>query len=166
MENIARLSGFANTHPYQPEETVQGNLELIYEWTVYSVKSPVWSAYLFNRQPVHTEEIANMVHKAGGLLYYDGANANAILGISRPGDMGFDVVHLNLHKTFSTPHGGGGPGAGPVGVKADLVPFLPKPVIQKTNNGYVLNEERPLSIRRVSLSMTTLALLCGWGRTT
>ena len=69
------------------------------------------------------EEIARIVHDAGGLLYYDGANANAIMGICRPGDMGFDVVHLNLHKTFSTPHGGGGPGSGPVGVKKELVPF-------------------------------------------
>ncbi len=93
--------------------------------------------------------VADIVHKAGGLLYYDGANANAILGISRPGDMGFDVVHLNLHKTFGTPHGGGGPGAGPVGVSAKLVPFLPKPVIEKTKDGYILDEERPLSIGRV-----------------
>ncbi|MFH1512350.1 MAG: aminomethyl-transferring glycine dehydrogenase subunit GcvPB [Bacillota bacterium] len=69
--------------------------------------------------------ISGMVHDAGGLMYYDGANLNAILGVARPGDMGFDVVHLNLHKTFSTPHGGGGPGAGPVGVKARLIPFLP-----------------------------------------
>jgi glycine dehydrogenase subunit 2 len=71
--------------------------------------------------------IADMVHAAGGLLYYDGANMNAIMGISRPGDMGFDVVHLNLHKTFSTPHGGGGPGSGPVGVKASLRRFCPSP---------------------------------------
>lgn len=70
--------------------------------------------------------ITDMVHKAGGLMYYDGANLNAVMGTARPGDMGFDVVHLNLHKTFSTPHGGGGPGAGPVGVKACLVPFLPE----------------------------------------
>ena len=72
-------------------------------------------------------EIATMVHDAGGQLYYDGANANAVLGITRPGDMGFDVVHFNLHKTCSTPHGGGGPGAGPIGVKEHLVPFLPGP---------------------------------------
>ena len=68
-------------------------------------------------------EIAEIVHQAGGLLYYDGANMNAIMGYARPGDMGFDVVHLNLHKTFSAPHGGGGPGAGPVGVKSCLEPF-------------------------------------------
>ena len=72
-------------------------------------------------------EIAEAVHEAGGLLYYDGANLNAILGIVRPGDMGFDIVHLNVHKTFATPHGGGGPGAGPVAVTSALAPFLPGP---------------------------------------
>jgi len=75
------------------------------------------------------EELARIVHEAGGLLYYDGANLNAILGKARPGDMGFDVIHMNLHKTFSTPHGGGGPGAGPVGVSARLLPFLPLPIV-------------------------------------
>lgn len=90
--------------------------------------------------------IADMVHRAGGLLYYDGANMNAVMGISRPGDMGFDVVHLNLHKTFSTPHGGGGPGSGPVGVKNELEPFLPKPVVIKTEKGFALDNDRPLSI--------------------
>ncbi len=93
--------------------------------------------------------IADIVHKAGGLLYYDGANANAILGISRPGDMGFDVVHLNLHKTFGTPHGGGGPGSGPVGVKKALVPFLPKPVVEYEDGRYYLDYNRPLSIGKV-----------------
>lgn len=93
--------------------------------------------------------IANLVHEAGGLLYYDGANANAILGIARPGDMGFDVVHLNLHKTFTTPHGGGGPGAGPVGVKKELLPFLPTPIVVKTENGYALDDDRPDSIGRI-----------------
>ncbi len=77
------------------------------------------------------EEIAALVHEAGGLLYYDGANMNAIMGQTRPGDMGFDVVHLNIHKTLSTPHGGGGPGGGPVGVKSKLIEFLPKPVLVK-----------------------------------
>src|SRR5512139_3907964 len=75
------------------------------------------------------EEVARIVHDAGGLLYYDGANLNAILGKVRPGDMGFDVIHMNLHKTFSTPHGGGGPGAGAVGVSARLMPFLPTPIV-------------------------------------
>ncbi len=95
-------------------------------------------------------EIANIVHEAGGLLYYDGANANAILGIARPGDMGFDVVHLNLHKTFTGPHGGGGPGAGPVGVKSILVPFLPTPIVAKNEDGtFKLDYNRPESIGRV-----------------
>ena len=94
-------------------------------------------------------EIARIVHEAGGLLYYDGANANAILGICRPGDMGFDVVHLNLHKTFSTPHGGGGPGSGPVGVKRELAPYLPRPVVEFDGSKYYLDNERPLSIGRI-----------------
>ncbi|MCC0645043.1 MULTISPECIES: aminomethyl-transferring glycine dehydrogenase subunit GcvPB [unclassified Clostridioides] len=95
------------------------------------------------------KEIADLVHEAGGLLYYDGANMNAIMGITRPGDMGFDVVHLNLHKTFSTPHGGGGPGAGPVGAKKELVSFLPIPVIEKQEDKYVLNYDRPKSIGKI-----------------
>ncbi|WP_028390412.1 aminomethyl-transferring glycine dehydrogenase subunit GcvPB [Bacillus cihuensis] len=94
-------------------------------------------------------EIAQVVHEAGGLLYYDGANANAILGKTTPGQMGFDIVHLNLHKTFTTPHGGGGPGAGPVGVKEKLIPFLPVPRVEKDGEKYVLNSEHPLSIGRV-----------------
>ncbi|MCL6637940.1 MAG: aminomethyl-transferring glycine dehydrogenase subunit GcvPB [Alicyclobacillus sp.] len=102
---------------------------------------------LFEQQ---IEEIAETVHAAGGLLYYDGANMNAILGYARPGDMGFDVVHLNLHKTFSTPHGGGGPGAGPVGVKAHLEPYLPLPVlVSKPDGSFVWDWDRPLSIGKV-----------------
>ena len=81
--------------------------------------------------------IAEIVHKAGGLLYYDGANANALMGLVKPGDMGFDVCHINLHKTFGTPHGGGGPGAGPVGVKDFLLPYLPGPVLKKLDNKYL-----------------------------
>ncbi|MFT8871075.1 MAG: aminomethyl-transferring glycine dehydrogenase subunit GcvPB [Sporolactobacillus sp.] len=96
------------------------------------------------------EEIAEIVHGAGGKVYYDGANLNAIMGIARPGDMGYDAVHLNLHKTFSGPHGGGGPGSGPVGVKLELAPFLPKPVIiQKEDGSYDFDSNRPLSIGRV-----------------
>lgn len=95
------------------------------------------------------KEVAAIVHGAGGLLYYDGANANAILGIARPGDMGFDVVHINLHKTFATPHGGGGPGSGPVGVKKDLIPFLPVPIVTFDGQTYGLDYDRPLSIGRV-----------------
>ena len=112
-------------------------------------------------------EISEIVHKAGGLLYYDGANLNAIMGICRPGDMGFDVVHLNLHKTFSTPHGGGGPGSGPIGVKKQLEAFLPVPVIDidanphpptpspelgrrgECSRKYLLDYDRPSSIGKV-----------------
>ncbi|MBO8125615.1 MAG: aminomethyl-transferring glycine dehydrogenase subunit GcvPB [Firmicutes bacterium] len=94
-------------------------------------------------------EIADIIHAAGGLLYYDGANANAILGITRPGDMGFDVVHLNLHKTFAAPHGGGGPGSGPVGVKADLIPYLPVPRVQYDGEVYHLDYDHPKSIGKV-----------------
>lgn len=94
-------------------------------------------------------EMAEIVHSAGGKLYYDGANLNAVLSKARPGDMGFDVVHLNLHKTFTGPHGGGGPGSGPVGVKEDLIPFLPAPQVVKQGEKYALDYERPLSIGRV-----------------
>lgn len=94
-------------------------------------------------------EIAKLVHDAGGLLYYDGANMNANMGITRPGDMGFDVVHINLHKTFATPHGGGGPGSGPVGVKGNLVDFLPVPVVEKNNDTYYLNYDLPHTIGKV-----------------
>jgi glycine dehydrogenase subunit 2 len=94
-------------------------------------------------------EMAQIVHDAGGKLYYDGANLNAVLSKARPGDMGFDVVHLNLHKTFTGPHGGGGPGSGPVGVKSDLIPYLPKPVLVKTEEGYHFEYDRPQSIGRV-----------------
>jgi glycine dehydrogenase subunit 2 len=95
-------------------------------------------------------EIAHVVHQAGGLVYYDGANANAVLGRTRPGDMGFDVVHLNLHKTFSTPHGGGGPGAGPVGVKRHLEPYLPGPRLVRRDDGLLAwDHDRPQSIGKV-----------------
>ncbi|GAB7386789.1 aminomethyl-transferring glycine dehydrogenase subunit GcvPB [Bacillaceae bacterium] len=234
-EDVARYPGFAHIHPYQPEETVQGALELLYrlqrdlaeitgmdEVTLQPAAGAQgeWSglmmirAYHESRGEKRTKvivpdsahgtnpasaavagfetvtvrsnehglvdiealgrvvdentaalmltnpntlglfeenivEIARIVHAAGGLLYYDGANANAILGIARPGDMGFDVVHLNLHKTFSTPHGGGGPGAGPVGVKKELVPFLPKPRVIKDGERYRLDAEAPRSIGKV-----------------
>jgi len=95
-------------------------------------------------------EIARLVHEAGGLLYYDGANSNAVLGISRPGDMGFDVVHFNTHKTFSTPHGGGGPGAGPIAVRDTLAPFLPVPLVGKAEDGrFFFDDDRPQSIGKV-----------------
>lgn len=97
------------------------------------------------------EVIAETVHTAGGLLYYDGANLNAILGKVRPGDMGFDVIHMNLHKTFSTPHGGGGPGAGPVGVSERLAPFLPVPMVAFDGDDYywLTEKQRPDSIGRL-----------------
>lgn len=95
------------------------------------------------------EAIASIVHSAGGLLYYDGANLNANLGRVRPGDMGFDIIHTNLHKTFATPHGGGGPGAGPVGVKKELVDFLPIPIITFDGRQYYLDDQRPKSIGRL-----------------
>lgn len=98
---------------------------------------------------LNIHEITEIVHQAGGLCYYDGANLNAIMGIVRPGDMGFDVVHLNLHKTFSTPHGGGGPGSGAVGCKEILKPFLPSPVVTKDENGYHFCRNLPQSIGAV-----------------
>jgi glycine dehydrogenase subunit 2 len=101
---------------------------------------------LFERD---VEAIARVVHDAGGQVYMDGANLNALMGIARPGDMGVDVLHLNLHKTFSTPHGGGGPGAGPVAVAEHLVPFLPRPTVEGGERGYYLDEDRPESIGRL-----------------
>ncbi len=94
-------------------------------------------------------EMAKIVHDVGGKLYYDGANLNAVMAKSRPGDMGFDAVHLNLHKTFTGPHGGGGPGSGPVGVHKDLIPFLPKPVLVKEDDVFKFDYDRPQSIGRV-----------------
>jgi glycine dehydrogenase subunit 2 len=94
----------------------------------------------------HIQEIAQAVHAAGGLMYYDGANANALMGNSRPGDMGFDLMHLNLHKTFSIPHGGGGAGAGPIGVAERLVEFLPVPVVRESDGVYSLDFALPESI--------------------
>jgi len=109
--------------------------------------------------------IAEIVHQAGGLLYYDGANLNAILGKVKPGDMGFDVIHMNLHKTFSTPHGGGGPGAGPVGVSQRLIPYLPIPILardnSRDNNGYhwLTEADCPNSIGRLSAFMGNAGVL-------
>src|SRR5581483_2365317 len=107
------------------------------------------------------KEIAEIVHKAGGLLYYDGANLNAILGKVRPGDMGFDVIHMNLHTTFSTPHGGGGPGAGAVGVGERLQPFLPIPIVGKHGESYrwLTEKDLPQSIGRLSAFMGNAGVL-------
>ncbi|MDP3025863.1 MAG: aminomethyl-transferring glycine dehydrogenase subunit GcvPB [candidate division Zixibacteria bacterium] len=239
-EDLARLSGFSSIHPYQPEETVQGTLQLMYELGEYLKEiggmngitlQPAAGAQgeltgLLITRAYHTkngnprskiiipdsahgtnpasvtitgyqviqvksndkglvdleelkkvldeevacfmltvpntlglfesqiEEISKAVHNAGAILYMDGANLNALLGIVRPGDMGFDIVHFNLHKTFSTPHGGGGPGAGPLGVKKSLEPFLPVPVIDKNvdekgEETYSLNYKRPDSIGKL-----------------
>src|SRR5687767_752083 len=95
------------------------------------------------------EEVAAIFHGVGALLYYDGANLNAVCGISRPGDMGFDIVHINLHKTFSQPHGGGGPGGGPIAVRSTLEPFLPVPAVVRREDGFGLDYDRPKSIGRV-----------------
>jgi glycine cleavage system P protein (glycine dehydrogenase) subunit 2 len=95
------------------------------------------------------EEVARIFHDAGALLYYDGANLNAVCGISRPGDMGFDIVHYNLHKTFSQPHGGGGPGGGPVAVRRDLEPFLPVPAVIRDGDRFRLDYDRPQTIGKV-----------------
>ena len=234
-EVIARIPGFSRIHPFQPAETVQGALELLYnlqeelavitgmdavtvqpaagaqgEWTgLMMVKayheqkgedrkevlvpdsahgtnpaSASVAGYTAVTIPSNADglvdleelkkhvnsntaalmltnpntlglfekeiaEIAEVVHEAGGLLYYDGANTNAIMGKCTPGAMGFDIVHLNLHKTFTGPHGGGGPGAGPVGVKEFLLPYLPVPRVEKDGDQFVLNSDYPLSIGRV-----------------
>lgn len=109
----------------------------------------------------HIGKISGIVHEAGGLLYYDGANLNAILGKARPGDMGFDVIHINLHKTFSTPHGGGGPGSGPVGVGERLLPYLPVPMVGKQEDRYYWIEEEdvPDTIGRLSAFMGNAGVL-------
>lgn len=235
-DKVASFSGFSNTHPEQPETTIQGNLELLYElelWfgsilgfsgitlqpaagahgeytgvlmikafhhkngqdnrneilipdsahgtnpasaalagfkivsipsaedgtvDVEALRAAVGpnTAGLMMTNPntlglfeYNIVEVANIVHEAGGLVYYDGANLNAIVGITRPGDMGFDVAHINLHKTFSTPHGGGGPGSGVVAVNDKLLPFLPVPRIVKKGSKYSFNSEYPDSIGKV-----------------
>src|SRR5438128_1291757 len=127
-EDAARLPGFARLHPYVPAEHAQGALRL------------------FEERILDVEEI---VHGAGGQLYLDGANFNAVLGVTRPGDQGFDVMHMNLHKTFTTPHGGGGPGAGAVGVKSHLAPFMPVPVIEREDERFRFDDQRPQSIGKI-----------------
>jgi len=107
------------------------------------------------------QAIQKIIHDAGGLLYYDGANLNAILGKVKPGDMGFDVIHMNLHKTFSTPHGGGGPGAGAVGVAQRLLPFLPLPVVARQNATYrcLTEQDLPQSIGHLSAFTGNIGVL-------
>jgi glycine dehydrogenase subunit 2 len=94
-------------------------------------------------------EITHLVHEAGGLMYMDGANLNALLGLVKPADMGFDILHINLHKTFSTPHGGGGPGSGPIGVTSELEKFLPSPLVVENDGRYSLESTRSDSVGRV-----------------
>jgi glycine dehydrogenase subunit 2 len=234
-EEAARIAGFSRIHPYEPEELVQGALQLMYDLEHYLAEisgmdrvtlqpaagahgeltgllmirafhaskgnprrkvilpdsahgtNPASSALcgyqvvelksskegvvdpqavaevmdedvaaLMTTNPntlgifeKHIQMVSDIVHRKGGLVYCDGANLNALVGIARPGDMGFDVIQFNLHKTFSTPHGGGGPGAGPVGVKAPLTPFLPVPVVERDGDRYRLDYDRPQSIGRV-----------------
>jgi glycine dehydrogenase subunit 2 len=108
----------------------------------------------------HLAEICEIVHARGGLVYGDGANLNALVGVARPGDLGIDVMHFNLHKTFSTPHGGGGPGAGPVGVKAALAPYLPTPVVEQHSDGsYAWTHALPHSIGRLHGSHGNVGML-------
>lgn len=107
---------------------------------------------------VHIPEIAKLVHEAGGLMYYDGANLNPMLGMARPGDMGFDVMHINLHKTFSTPHGGGGPGSGPVGVRKGLEQFLPSPRVVEASDGTLSLEFSPEALGSVSATLGNFAV--------
>jgi glycine dehydrogenase subunit 2 len=234
-EEIARINGFANLHPYTPEDLAQGVLRLMYElgnflaeitgmdqvslqpaagahgeltgirmvkachqargdgrkkvlvpdsahgtncststiasYQMVEIKSnengvispekvaeqmdeEVAAIMVTNPNTLglfeeHLAEIAEIVHRKGGFVYCDGANLNALMGIVKLGDLGVDVVHINLHKTFSTPHGGGGPGAGPVAVKKELAPYLPGPVIEKDRDVYRLNDDRPHSIGKM-----------------
>jgi glycine dehydrogenase subunit 2 len=119
----------------------------------------------------HIEEVARIFHEIGGLLYYDGANLNAVCGISRPGDMGFDIVHINLHKTFSQPHGGGGPGGGPIAVRRELEPYLPVPAVVGDRQRFRLDFDRPKSIGKVraftgpfGVFVRSYAFMLAWGR--
>jgi glycine dehydrogenase subunit 2 len=234
-EEISRMSGFAQLHPYTPEDLKQGALQLMYELESFlaeitgmdrvtlqpaagahgeltgikmiraclqargdrrkkvlvpdtahgtncststiasyqmveikssekGVVSPEKVAELMDEEVAaimvtnpntlglfeeHLAEIAEIVHRKGGFVYCDGANLNALMGIVTLGDLGVDVVHINLHKTFSTPHGGGGPGAGPVAIKKELAPYLPIPVLEKDRETYKLNDDRPHSIGKV-----------------
>jgi glycine dehydrogenase subunit 2 len=123
---------------------------------------------LFDR---NIEEIAQIVHDAGATLYYDGANLNAVMGITRPGDMGFDIVHFNLHKTFTQPHGGGGPGAGPIACSDRIEPFLPVPQVVRRGDGFDLDSERPRSIGKLrgfqgnfGVFVRSYAYICSLGR--
>ncbi len=145
----AAMAGFDIVSvPSNPDGSVDTNAlrELADEQTAGLMLTNPNTLGLFEKNIV---ELAEIVHEAGGLLYYDGANFNAIMGLVRPGDMGFDIIHLNLHKTFSTPHGGGGPGSGPVGCKEFLAAFLPAPVVTEKDGDIVFDDDRPESIGKV-----------------
>ncbi|RAK05446.1 glycine dehydrogenase (decarboxylating) beta subunit [Halanaerobium saccharolyticum] len=234
-ERVARTAGLTNIHPYQPEEQLQGSLEILYQLKLdlaeisamdeitlqpasgahgEFVSLMIVKKYFEEREENRTKvivpdsahgtnpasatmagfevveiasnergmvdldalaealdektaalmltnpntlgifeedilKITEMVHQAGGLVYYDGANMNAIMGYAKPGLMDFDLMHFNLHKTFSTPHGGGGPGSGPVGVKDFLAPYLPRPLLKKDEKKYYWDYQRPKSIGKV-----------------
>src|SRR5204862_5339427 len=116
------------------------------------------------------DAIREIFHGVGALMYYDGANLNAVCGISRPGDMGFDIVHINLHKTFSQPHGGGGPGGGPIAVRETLAPYLPAPVVARDGDTFRLDHDRPKSIGKVrgfsgpfGVFVRSYAFMRAWG---
>lgn len=246
-DELAALPGFADLHPYQPEDEIQGVLRLLYELEQYLLEITgmhratlqpaagahgelagilMIKAYHHNRGSLDRDtvivpdsahgtnlataamagyrvieipsssrglidpialraalsertaalmltnpntlglfeeeilDISHAVHEAGALCYYDGANLNAIMGKARPGDMGMDVVHINLHKTFSTPHGGGGPGAGPVAVSAPLEPFLPTPLVKRSDEReYILDYDRPRSIGRIKAFYGNIGVL-------
>jgi glycine dehydrogenase subunit 2 len=142
--------------------TEEGTVDLVMLEKVLSEKTACFMLTNPNTLGIFESEIddiARLVHKAGALLYYDGANMNAIMGKARPGDMGFDIVHLNLHKTFSTPHGGGGPGSGPVGVKKKLERFLPVPWIMKKDDTYYFNYDYPNSIGKIKAAYGNISVI-------
>ncbi len=150
---------------YEVVEVPSGDDGILHPEAVEAVMTPDVAALMVTNPntlglfEAHIARIAEIVHAQGGLVYGDGANLNALLGITRPGDFGIDVMHFNLHKTFSTPHGGGGPGSGPVGVKNLLAPHLPVPVVVKSGEAYELDYEFPLSIGRLHGSFGNAGML-------
>ncbi len=153
------ISGYTAT---QLKSNSQGKVDL--ENLKSSINEDVAALMLTNPNTLGifesgVEEIARIVHEAGALMYMDGANINALLGIVRPGDLGFDVVHFNLHKTFSTPHGGGGPGSGPIAVSEKLVDFLPTPCVRKKENSYTLDCSRAQTVGKVGTFYGNFAVI-------
>jgi glycine dehydrogenase subunit 2 len=146
-------AAFAGFTPRQIPSAPDGNIDI--DGLKTAIDSTLAGIMITNPNTLglfekRTTEISKLIHEAGGLVYLDGANFNAIMGIVQPADFGTDLMHLNLHKTFSTPHGGGGPGSGPIAVSKALEPFLPKPVVCKKDDGtYAMDEDRPHSIGRV-----------------